>query len=453
MESPAQYRKVLRQDATKQTDVGEIPISWTVVKLGDIATQIGSGITPRGGEKVYLKEGIPLIRSQNVLMNKLDLRDVAFISPDVHESMARSAVQRGDVLLNITGASIGRVAIVSSGLKLANVNQHVCRIRLSGAVHPSFVSYFLSSSAGQAQIMGSQFGTTRQGLNYGNVRAIRVPLPSLGEQKAIAYALETVQKAQETLQHELFLERERKAALMEYLFAHGTRGEQTKPSEIGEIPESWRLLRVDEIKADQRGSLVAGPFGSNIGKRFFVEKGVPVIRGNNLTKGKRLFIDSGFVFVTDEKANELKSCEAVVGDLVMTAAGTLGQVGLIPASASYGRYIISNKQIRLRVNTARIIAKFLFYWLSTVAVQNLIERRKSGTSIPVINLSVVRNLPVLVPSLQEQVEMLNLLEAADCKISALEAEGRALGELFHALLEELMSGQLSAAGISAADAS
>jgi len=208
-----------RGEPTKQTEIGDIPKSWRVARLGDTASELRSGITPKGGEKVYLKAGIPLIRSQNVLMNKLSLTDVAFISHAVHDSMIGSAVRPGDVLLNITGASIGRVAFVPDELKIANVNQHVCRIRLAPHVNPAFVSYYLSTRPGQAQVMGSQFGTTRQGLNYGNVRAFRIPIPSLEEQREISDALLACDSKISALQKEDALLDELFRAMLEELMS------------------------------------------------------------------------------------------------------------------------------------------------------------------------------------------------------------------------------------------
>lgn len=91
-----------------------------------------------------------------------------------------------------------------------------------------------------------------------------------------------------------------------------------------ELPLNWKRLKVQDILASEKGALVSGPFGSNIGKRFFVDEGIPLIRGNNLTLGQKKFVDEGFVFITKEKAYELRNCEAVQGDLIFTAAGTLG---------------------------------------------------------------------------------------------------------------------------------
>jgi type I restriction enzyme, S subunit len=108
------------------------------------------------------------------------------------------------------------------------------------------------------------------------------------------------------------------------------------------LPNAWRWVTLEEVAAPNSKAIVSGPFGSNIGSRFFVESGVPVIRGNNLTTDMAQFVDDGFVFVTDEKADELGACDAFPGDLIFTAAGSLGQVGIIPDGARYSRYIISN---------------------------------------------------------------------------------------------------------------
>ena len=127
----------------------------------------------------------------------------------------------------------------------------------------------------------------------------------------------------------------------------------------------WRTSKLDEVKAQEKGALVSGPFGSNIGSRFFVTEGVPVIRGNNLSMGQEEFIDEGFVFITEGKARQLKNCNARSDDIIFTAAGTLGQVGLIPKNSRFRNYIISNKQIRLRLDTSQAFPHFVYYFLSS----------------------------------------------------------------------------------------
>ncbi len=163
--------------------------NWEINKLKRFAIKIGSGITPRGGEKVYLMKGIPLIRSQNVLVNKLEMNDVAYISEEQHAKMKSSKVLFEDVLLNITGASIGRCCVVPNKIKEANVNQHVCIIRLNGQLDSKYLANFINSYLGQKQIWSFQSGGSREGLNYNQIGNFKLPVPPLPEQKAIASLL------------------------------------------------------------------------------------------------------------------------------------------------------------------------------------------------------------------------------------------------------------------------
>lgn len=158
------------------------PKGWSVINLGDITTKVTSGATPRGGQTSYLNEGILFIRSQNVLMQILDLSNVAFIGADVHEAMKRSTLANKDVLLNITGASIGRVCVYESSEE-ANVNQHVCLIRTDAQkLNPYFLSYHIGSANFQQKYIAMNAGATREAFNYEEIKNFKIMLPPLGIQ-------------------------------------------------------------------------------------------------------------------------------------------------------------------------------------------------------------------------------------------------------------------------------
>ena len=175
----------------------------------------------------------------------------------------------------------------------------------------------------------------------------------------------------------------------------------------------WPKVSVAEIAAPNCKAIVSGPFGSNIGRRFFVDDGVPVIRGNNLTLGQKKFVDDGFVFITEEKAYELRNCEALPGDIVFTAAGTLGQVGLIPKQSRFARYIISNKQLRVRFDPVRTKPDYLYYWFSAPAMREHIANQNRGSSVPLITLGTLRALEVTLPPLAIQRRIAAILSAYD----------------------------------------
>lgn len=163
----------------RSTRLGRLPAEWDTPSINDLAVHVGSGITPTGGSNVYKREGVLFIRSQNVTFNGLLLDDVAYIDERIHRMMARSEVFADDVLLNITGASIGRCCPVPEGLGPANVNQHVCAIRLAKPRREDalFLSTVLASFIGQGQIDRLNAGSNRQGLNYRQLRSFIVPWP------------------------------------------------------------------------------------------------------------------------------------------------------------------------------------------------------------------------------------------------------------------------------------
>jgi type I restriction enzyme, S subunit len=159
--------------------------------LGELTTLISSGSTPKGGSETYLEQGpVMLIRSQNVRMNRLSLEEVAYITEEIDSGMKRTRLQPGDVLLNITGASIGRVAPFHGECR-ANVNQHVCVIRPnSTALEQRYLSHLIATPEFQREVDRLQHGGTRQALTFSQIASFAIPVLSLAEQRRIAEVLD-----------------------------------------------------------------------------------------------------------------------------------------------------------------------------------------------------------------------------------------------------------------------
>ena len=118
---------------TKLTEIGVIAQDWDIVNLADVCTKIGSGITPRGGEKVYQDSGVALVRSQNVLNNSFSKQGLEHINESTAKDMKNVTIEKNDVLLNITGDSVARCCTLPEYFLPARVNQHVCIIRTKAA--------------------------------------------------------------------------------------------------------------------------------------------------------------------------------------------------------------------------------------------------------------------------------------------------------------------------------
>ena len=168
--------------------LGQIPKHWDIRKVKHLTTKIGSGKTPKGGAEVYVDSGVMLFRSQNVHFDGLRLDDVVFIEDEVDAEMANTRVRPGDVLLNITGASLGRCCLVGEDIGPANVNQHVCIIRAwRSKIVPDYLNAAMSSFVAQSQIFASENGTSREGLNFQQVGNLLIVVPPrLEEQDEIS---------------------------------------------------------------------------------------------------------------------------------------------------------------------------------------------------------------------------------------------------------------------------
>ena len=172
----------------------EFTEEWKKIKIGDITSKVGSGVTPKGGSAVYKTSGHLFIRSQNVGNGCFLLDDVAYIDEATHKKQINTELKNGDVLLNITGASIGRTTVVNKNIEGGNVNQHVCIIRLLEDYSPNYICNYLLSYGGQKQIDSFQAGGNREGLNFEQIRSIKFSIPSFIEQSKIASLLSLLEE-------------------------------------------------------------------------------------------------------------------------------------------------------------------------------------------------------------------------------------------------------------------
>ena len=175
----------------------ELPEGWAWCRLLPLTIKIGAGSTPTGGAAVYSTSGIKFIRSQNVYDDGLVLTDVAYISEEINQKKSGSIVKPKDILLNITGGSIGRCALVPDDFDIANVNQHVIIIRLVNPELRKYLHDVITSPYIQEQILSRQVGSGRGGLSAETLSTFLIPLPPMNEQ------VSTIKKLQDCISYTL----------------------------------------------------------------------------------------------------------------------------------------------------------------------------------------------------------------------------------------------------------
>ncbi len=163
----------------------DIPELWSWCRLNELCTKIGAGSTPTGGKTIYVPEGIKFIRSQNVYNDGLKLNDISYITEEINAKKKGSIVRSKDILLNITGGSIGRCAVVPDDFDIANVNQHVMIIRLVEPKMRHWIHTILISEYIQNLIMDVHVGVSREGLSATKLMNFLIPVPPISEQNRI----------------------------------------------------------------------------------------------------------------------------------------------------------------------------------------------------------------------------------------------------------------------------
>ena len=296
-------------------------------------------------------------------------------------------------------------------------------------------NYFLVYQLNYLDIKPFISGTTRGKLNQGIMKGIPLALPPLPEQRAIAHILQTIQEAKAARQRELALERERKAALMDYLFSYGTKGEPRKQTEIGEIPESWELVELDKVCC----KIVDCPHSTP----KFLESGVLCARNFNIRSG--LYVKEPASYTSEaEYLERIKRLIPREDDVLFSREAPIGEACLIPPDT---RLSLGQRMMLLRVNPLVLDGYFLVQGFYATPLRTKMLSLGRGVTAKHLNVRDVKQLEIPTPSLSEQQEISQVLQACDTKIASLEREIARLDELFHAMLDELMTGQRSAVSL------
>ncbi|MEP7228398.1 MAG: restriction endonuclease subunit S [Gemmatimonadales bacterium] len=196
-------------------------------------------------------------------------------------------------------------------------------------------------------------------------------------------------------------------------------------------------MTIAELASEEPYALATGPFGSAISAKNFVDHGVPVIRGSNLSLdvGTRLK-DEGLAFLTEAKAAGFKRSVARRGDLVFTCWGTVGQIGLVDERSKYAEYVVSNKQMKLTPDPARVDSVFLYYLLSSPKQVRAVTGQAIGAAVPGFNLGQLKDIGVSLPPLDVQTQIAGVLNAFDDLIDNNRRRVEALEEMARAIYRE-----------------
>lgn len=419
----------------KQTDVGIVPHDWRVASIGDLALKVGSGITPTGGHRVYRDHGRPFVRSQNVGWGSLLLDDVAFIDESTHSTFSDTEIRFDDVLLNITGASIGRSAVADARLVGGNVNQHVCIIRSNPReLVPGFLNLFLLSVSGQHQIDSFQAGGNRQGLNFGQVRSMRIPLPPTeSEQRAIAAALSDAGALLDGLDRLIAKKRDLKQAAVHQLLTGQTR----LPGFDGE----WRSRRLGDHVTFLKNGVNSRAELSEDGPVKYLHYGdVHACMGVSLAP-------HSLPSLPPEKAARLarlKDGDLILADASEDVAGVSKSVEIRDVGST--ELVSGLHTIAARFDKLVLADGFKGYLQFCSPFADHLRRLAAGTKVFATNRAHIASVEMRLPSAHEQAAIAHVFGDMNAEIQALETRRDKARALKQAMMQELLSGRTRLVG-------
>ena len=178
---------------------------WNTDLCKNLMSKIGSGATPKGGRESYCDEGISLIRSMNVYNNRFEYKDLAHITDEQAEQLDNVTIEKSDVLLNITGASVARCCVVPDDLLPARVNQHVSIIRCKESLLPEFVCSMFTEDNYQRLLwnIATAGGATREAITKQQIEDLVLIVPPIDLQKQFMDFVKQVDKSKVVVQKAL----------------------------------------------------------------------------------------------------------------------------------------------------------------------------------------------------------------------------------------------------------
>lgn len=411
----------------KQTELGVIPEDWDIERLGELSEFVTSG--SRGWAQFYSDSGALFIRSQNVRDGQLSFDDLQYVSPPAGAEGNRTKVKLHDLLITITGNSVGNVALVGQSFDEAYISQHVGLVRLKEPKRGAYICRYLSpNSPGNSQIAGSQSGQSKPGLNLQNLRNFRIALPPTPtELHAIAEALSDADALIESLEQLLTKKRQLKQGAMQELLTGKKRlpGFEVesgyKQTEVGVIPNDWHIRLLPDV-CRFRGGKAHEQYISDFGRYICVNS--------------KFISSDGRV----RKYSSVSFCTANQNDILMVMSD-------LPNGKALAKAFIANRNNLYAVNQ-RVCAltpyqhctKYLFYVLNR---NPYFLKFNDGVNQTHLLNHVFRKCPIPIPPTKaEQEAIADILSDMDYEIAELEAKLVKARQLKQGMMQELLTGRI-----------
>jgi type I restriction enzyme S subunit len=431
-------QQTLQIEEYKQTELGELPKEWEVVKLGDYC-KVFSGFAFKSTD--FVKEGVLVVKIGNIQNGTvvIDNRTNYFPKEKIIGNIKKFILKKGEIIIAMTGATTGKVGVVPKEHENSLLNQRVGKFDIfSRELDNNFFRYFSITNEFQGKVLDNILKSAQGNVSPKQIKNINISLPPLPEQQKIAYILSTVQTAQEKTENYINSLKELKKSAMKHLFTYGAVSfedidkVELKETEIGMMPKGWGVNSIGNLFDVQQGKQLSAK-ESKDGKQK-----KPFLRTSNLLWGKVTFEKIDYMYFTDKEIQKLILQE---NDILVCEGGDVGRTALWRGELK--ECIYQNHLHRLRPKIDNYSPQLFLYWMDcAIQIMNLYVHNANRTTIPNISSSRLKEFIIPLPPLPEQQRIASILSAIDDKIQAEEQKKEALKETFNSLLKDLMTAKI-----------
>lgn len=416
----------------KQTEIGGIPKEWEVAKIWDIADVRGGKRIPKGHALIDVKTPYPYIRVVDFKNMSIDTSNIKYLLPETHKLIKRYTISSNDVCISIAG-TIGLAGLIPEELNGANLTENAAKLCNLKNITREFLAYALNSSIGQKQVSVLAGKAQQPKLALFRIEKIKLPLPPLPEQQKIAEILSTVDEAVGKTDQAIERTQRLKKGLMQKLFTKGvvdsrqhTGERKFKDTEIGRIPEEWKVVKLKEIADLNRGKFAHRPRND---PKFYGGR-IPFIQTGDISEA------NGIIKNYSQTLNEegLKISKLFKkGTTVISIAGNIGDVGILDFDACFPDSVVG---IKVNSKADHLFLMYLFqefkYKLSSIAPRSTQKN---------INLEILESFSLPLPPIPEQRKISDILRTVDKRLELLRARREKLERIKKGLMNDLLIGK------------
>ncbi|HIF9100095.1 TPA: restriction endonuclease subunit S [Photobacterium damselae] len=408
-----------------------VPNGWSVFPLDQVSKIIDcKHRTPK-----YVKEGIPLVSPGTIKWGPIDLDSPTkrVTNEEYASLMDHCSVDIGDLVLS-RNQSVGIASYVDKSEPFV-LGQDTVLVKPNGC-DASYLFYNLQSVNTQRTVFKLAGGSTFSRINLGEIRKLKSIYPPLPEQRKIAQILSTWDRGIATTEKLIDASKQQKKALMQQLL---TGKKRLVDPETGKAFEGeWEEVRLIDTVSKEKYSFTGGPFGSDLKSSDYTENGVRIIQLQNIGDGT--FHNSYQIFTSQEKADELVSCNIFPDDIIISKMGDpVARATLIPHI--HQRYLMASDGIRLAIDKSKYNNRFILETINYREFRNNALAKSTGSTRRRIGLTDLKNIKFRVPELIEQQKIASVLTAADNEVELLEAKLAHLKQEKKALMQQLLTGK------------